>query len=281
MWDRGVTPNEFTAAHFLASVGGRSGPTEVATALGVSPATAKRALAGLVDKGLIERISRGHYRLCWMDLEGSPMTSEGSPMTLQGSGCDVYMTTSTSQYDCIEVPDGTSIQGVNPPQEVFHVKGFPVADDLPPGKLSLPPENKPRRRGNGATAMRGWREDPPEAWTVEHVAREFGMRLKDHNLAVPWNRLPMYYNGKELRAALLEAQRDHGVTVEQMVSAMDTFFAKPLRIRSGANFVGVFMTFMSDHLARSGKSTQEPITDEYIKQLEAEYASRPGWGADV
>jgi hypothetical protein len=129
--------------------------------------------------------------------------------------------------------------------------------------------------------MRGWREDPLEAWTVEHVAREFGMRLQEHNRNVPWNRLPMYYDGKELRVALLDAQEDHGVTVRQMLASMDTFFANPPSGRAQGNLVGYFMEHISRQLTQSSKTADAALSDEYIKQLEDEYASRPGWGNDV
>jgi hypothetical protein len=275
IWDHGLTPSEFMAASYLKEVSGRCGPSELADVMSVSVATAKRTIQSLVDKGLIERLSRGRYAILWMSPEGSSVSLEGSPVSLSPEFCDVYMTTSTSQHDCIEVPNGTSIQGGGPPLEVYEVKGFPVADDLPPGKLSLTPDPEPRRRGGThKSAMRGWREDPREDWTIEHVAREFVMRVHEHNRDRKWSALPMYPNGKALRHALRDAHREQGTTVEEMLAAMDLFFQKPPRARDSDSLVGHFATAVSDYRASL-------IGDDLLQELEDEFANKPGWGKRV
>jgi hypothetical protein len=275
IWDHGLTPSEFMAASYLKEVSGRCGPTELAQVMSVSVATAKRTIQSLVDKGLIERLSRGRYEILWVSPERSTVSLEGSPVSLSPDFTDVYMTTSTSSHDCIEVPNGTSIQGGEPPLEVYEVKGFPVADDLPPGKLTPTPDPAPRRRGGThRSAMRGWREDPREVWTIEHVAREFVMRVHEHNRVQTWHALPMYPDGKALRHALRDAQREQGTNVADMLAAMDLFFQKPPRAPESKSLVGHFMHAVSNYRASL-------IGDDLLQELEDEFTNKPGWGKRV
>lgn len=282
--DMGLSPTQFMTAAALERAHGRMGPSELAEIIGASLATAKRTLRALVDKGLITRTNRGRYDLNWMTLEGSSVTLEGSPVTLSRS---VEKTVSTSRQSFLVEPNGSTSQHAEPPREGYVVRGFPMADDIIPGKISSTSDDPPapkRKRSTRQSAMRGWREDPVEDWTIEHIAREFRMRLQQANRSTDWTDLPMYFDGKSLRNALALAVEEHGATVDDMRRALDDFFRQPPKAANGKALIAKFLvTLSSSRIAaeRAAALQGESLTDDLVQQYEADYASRPGWGAHV
>lgn len=96
---------------------------------------------------------------------------------------------------------------------------FPLADDLEPGRLT-PPAPKPAKRTLFKKPDKYHRvTEPRESWGIPHVVKEFEIRAQQafpDSVYVP--------EGRKLSATLHMAQRDYGITVPQMLTAIDQFF---------------------------------------------------------
>ena len=82
-----------------------------------------------------------------------------------------------------------------------------------PGRLTDEPD-EPRRKPRGPSKFHR-QDDPIETWTVAHVVKEFQIRI--------YQALPNYIypvDGRQLVQVLGRLQRQDGVTIQQMISAM-------------------------------------------------------------
>lgn len=215
LWDYGLSPQEFMAAHYLAQVSGRASGAEIATRLGVSDRTGERVLLSLADKGLIQRLSRGRYGLLWMALDPSPMTVEPSPVTVSNLVSSTTTTSSTQVGMSNDIPTSAAR-----PREGEHIeKRFPVADDLEPGRLKPKPQKSKRKTPFNMPDKYHRFTQPREEWDVPHVVKEFGIRYQH---AFPES---IYLvEGKSLSVMLNWSRSAHGITVPQMLTALDQFF---------------------------------------------------------
>jgi hypothetical protein len=215
LWDFDLTPQEYMAAHFLERHAGRVSGREVAERLGLSEKTGRRILSSLARKGLIQRISRGRYALLWMTVEPAPVTVERSPMTVS----KVLSSSTTTKPVLVDVPSGTSTRAARPFEGIHIEKRFPVADDIEPGRLKPPSPEKPKRSLFKKPDKYHRVTQPRESWGVSHVVKEFEIRSLQtfpNSVYVPEGRL--------LSATLSMAKRDYGISVEQMLTAIDQFF---------------------------------------------------------
>ena len=218
-----LTPAEFMGMHFIMRMGGRVTGAEVAEALGVSPTTGKRVINDLIERGLLVRTGRGRLVVV-LDPEGPPTDLEGPLVDLS----KLPTSSTTTNYVLVEETNVSSTRGLTPPLRGYREEKFPLAD-LPLGKLTNDPPSGPaddltegprRPKPSSKKPSKFHRiDDPPETWTVSHVVKEFQIRAIQ---AFPKSLYPT--DGKHLSVSLYTAQRDHGVTVQQMLLAMDLFF---------------------------------------------------------
>lgn len=130
----------------------------------------------------------------------------------------------------------------------------------PADDLSEEPLRKKLRRK--ATPSQFHREDDPiETWTVAHVVKEFQIRC---NTAFPHHLYPV--DGRKMGGALRRVEKEKGITVSQMMSAMETFFAEEThRVPHDTSPMGYYLK----HLERFLKEThREPEIDlDYIARF--------------
>lgn len=209
-----LNPQEFMAAHYLEMVGGRSSGREVAQIIGVGERTGRRILESLAAKGLIQRVSQGRYLLLWLAETRSPVAASRSPMTES----KVLLLVGSNKPVLVDMSNDISTRAA-PPSRGHNEKRFPMADDLEPGRLK-PPAPKPAKRTLFKKPDKYHRlTQPPETWGISHVVKEFEIRSLQafpDSIYVP--------EGRRLSSTLSMAQRDYGLTVPQMLTAIDQFF---------------------------------------------------------
>ena len=213
LWDYGLSPQEFMAAHYLEKVAGRASGREIAERLDVSRRTGERILSSLVDKGVILRVRQARYALLWMTQSASPVTQSASPMTQTK-----VLSTTSSKSVLVGMSDDIPTSAARPSEGDHIKKRFPMADDLEPGRLKPKPPEKPRRAPLKVDKYHRLTQ-PREEWGVPHVVKEFGIRYQH---AFPESIYVV--EGKSLSVMLNWCASHFGLTVPQMMTALDQFF---------------------------------------------------------
>ena len=215
LWDYGLSPHEFMAAHYLQRVSGRASGREIAERLEVSPRTGERVLSSLAEKGLIQRLGNARYALLWMTQIPTPMTEIPSPVSVSNLVSSSRTTTSTQVGMSNDIPTSAT----RPPEGEHIEKRFPVADDLEPGRLKPKPQKSKRKTPFNMPDKYHRFTQPREEWDVPHVVKEFGIRYQH---AFPES---IYLvEGKSLSVILNWSRSAYGITVSQMLTALDQFF---------------------------------------------------------
>lgn len=215
LWDYGLSPQEFMAAHYLQRVSGRASGRDVAAHLSISERGGRRVLTALAEKGLIQRVRHGRFALLWL-AETRPLVAESRPRVTESNLVSSSRTTTSTQVGMSnDIPTSAAR-----PREGEHIeKRFPVADDLEPGRLKPKPEKSKRKAPFKMPDKYHRFTQPREEWGVPHVVKEFGIRYQH---AFPES---IYLvEGKSLSVMLNWAKSAHGITVPQMLTAMDQFF---------------------------------------------------------
>jgi len=252
LFSLGLTPNEFMALCYLIYRGGRVTGSEAGTVMGVSEKSGRRTLSSLESRGLVKRISRGHFEIP----ERSPMTVERSPVTETFS---VLLTTSSTAYMPIAVPNGTAIGGACGAPDQTEIKGS--GSMVMPGRLSDEPD-EPRRKTRGPSKFHR-QDDPIETWTVSHVVKEFQIRIYQ---ALPDYLFPV--DGRELTQVLGRLHRRDGVTVQQMIAAMESYFTDEVqRVPQDKSPMGHFLTFLDRYRRLEIASQPETVDSDYIARF--------------
>ena len=215
LWDYGLTPQEFMAAHYLEKVAGRASGREIAERLDVSRRTGERILSSLSDKGLILRVKHARYALLWMTQTATPMTQSASPVTQTK-----VLSTTSSNSVLVDMSNDISTRAARPFEGTHIEKRFPMADDLEPGRLK-PPAPKPAKRTLFKKPDKYHRlTQPREEWGIPHLVKEFGIHYQH---AFPDSIYVV--EGRQLSSTLSMAQRDYGLSVVQLMTAIEQFFA--------------------------------------------------------
>lgn len=260
----GLSPNEFMALCYLVHRGGRVTGSEVAEVTGSSSATGRRTLSQLESRGLISRVSRGHFKVD----ERSLVSAERS---LVSETFSVLLTTSSSNYMPLSVPNGTDKGGAcgAPEQqmikrEVLMVAPGRLSDDDPRSFADDLSEDIPRPKKVQRGPTKWHRDnDPIETWTVSHVVKEFQIRIYQ---ALPDYLYPV--DGRDLTQTLGRLHRQDGVTVQQMISAMDAYFTDEVqRVPRDRSPMGHFLLFLDKHRRLELASQPETIDADYIARF--------------
>ena len=215
LWHYGLSPQEFMAAHYLQRVSGRASGREVADHLGISERGGRRVLTSLVEKGLIQRVRHGRFALLWL-AETRPLVAESRPWVAETKVLSSSRSTTSTQVGMSnDIPTSASR-----PLEGEHIeKRFPLADDLEPGRLKPKPEKSSRKTPFKMPDKYHRITQPREEWGVPHVVKEFHIRYQH---AFPESIYVV--EGKSLSVMLNWSQSAHGITVPQMLTALDQFF---------------------------------------------------------
>ena len=215
LWDFDLTPQEYMAAHFLERTAGRASGREVAERLGVSPATGRRILVSLSDKGLLHRLGNARYALLWVSEKRSPVSEVRSSVSVS----NLVSSSTTTKAVLVDVPSGTSTSAARPSEGTYIEKRLRMADDLEPGRLKPPAPKQPKRKLFKMPDKYHRATQPREEWGIPHLVKEFEIRSQH---AFPDS---IYVTeGKTLSVTLSMAQRDYGLSVNQLLTAMEQFF---------------------------------------------------------
>lgn len=238
LWDYGLSPQEFMAAHYLEKVAGRASGREIAERLDVSRRTGERILSSLADKGLIQRLGNARYVLLWMAQNASPMTQIASPMTQTK-----VLSTTSSKSVLVGMSDDIPTSAARPSEGDHIKKRFPMADDLEPGRLKPTTPKKPRRAPLKVDKYHRITQ-PREEWGVPHVVKEFGIRYQH---AFPQS---IYLvEGKSLSVMLNWCASHFGLTVPQMLTAVDQFFEHHAsEVPDNASPTRYFLQYLKDYI---------------------------------
>lgn len=268
----GLSPREFMALEFLIKERGRVTGAEVGQAMGMSASAGRRTLAELEKRGLIRRISRGRFDYSALTAERSPVSAERSPARVSHL---VDITTSSSVDVLLEVPKGTSSRGAEGAPGSYLEMRFPmvapgrISDEDPRGYSDDLTEEPLRKKLRRTAPARFHREDDPiETWTVAHVVKEFQIRI--------YQALPNYLypvDGRKLSKVLGRLRREKGLSVPEMLEAMDTFFATEVhRVPTDQSPMGFFLAHLSRHRAEmSATQTEDPIDADFIAQFNRDW----------
>lgn len=256
LFSLGLSPNEFMTLCYLIHRGGRVTGSEVAQVTGASSATGRRTLSQLESRGLISRVSRGQFQID----ERSLVSAERS---LVSETFSVLLTTSSTTYMPIAVPNGTAIGGAYGAPDQRMIKG---SDSMVvPGRLSDEPD-EPRRKPRGPSKFHR-QDDPIETWTVAHVVKEFQIRI--------YQALPEYIypvDGRQLAQVLGRLHRQDGVTVQEMISAMESFFVDEVqRVPENSSPMGYFLKHLDRHRRQELRSRPESVDSDFITQFNGDW----------
>lgn len=252
LWDYGLTPQEFMAVHYLERVSGRASGREIAERLDVSRRTGERILSSLADKGLIQRLGNARYVLLWMAQNASPMTQIASPV----SQTKVLSTTSSTKAVLVDMSSDISTSAARPFQGDHIEKRFPMADDLPPGRISPPKPDAPKQRLFTKVDKYHRLTQPREEWGIAHLVKEFGIRSQH---AFPDSIYVV--EGRQLSSVLAMAQRDYGLSVTQLMTAMEQFFEHHAKgVPDHTSPTRYFLAYLKDYIRQQpgyGNATLE------------------------
>jgi len=214
LFDYGLSPSQYMAAVYLQKVQGRASGREIAERLGVSRRTGERILSSLADKGLILRVGHTRYALLWMTQTATPVTQTASSVTQMK-----VLSSSTATSMQVGMSNDIPTSAARPFEGIHIEKRFPMADDIEPGRLK-PKPGKPTKRPLFKKPDKYHRlNQPREEWGIPHLVKEFEIRSQHafpDSIYVP--------EGRRLSTTLAMAQRDFGLTVTQILTAMDQFF---------------------------------------------------------
>jgi len=240
LWDFDLTPQEYMAAHFLERTGGRVSGREVAERLGVSPATGRRILASLAEKGLIQRLGNARYALLWVSEKRPPVSELRSPMSVS----NLVSSSTTTKAVLVDVPSGTSTSAARPSEGTYIEKRLRMADDLEPGRLKPPAPKKPKRTLFKMPDKYHRFTQPREEWGIPHLVKEFGIRYQH---AFPESIYVV--EGKSLSSTLAMAQRDHGLSINQLLTAIEQFFEHHTdRVPDNASPTRYFLAYLKRYI---------------------------------
>lgn len=140
-----------------------------------------------------------------------------------------------------------------------------LSDDDPTNPADDLSEEVPRRKPRRRSPSQFHRlDDPIETWTTLHVVKEFQIRC---NAAFPHHLYPV--DGRTMDGALRKIEKAKGITVAQMLSAMETFFAEEThRVPNDTTPMGYYLK----HLERWIKEQHDrtPAVDlDFIRRFNA------------
>jgi Mn-dependent DtxR family transcriptional regulator len=268
-----------------------AGKSDLAEALQVSPASAARVLAALIDKGLIERVRRGRYMVKQPTTEtGESLTSETSSLTHETSGLTevakfaIPVVTNTTNMISRTTSDEDLLTS-NEVNKSLRAKRIPKGkdsvptysdndDDLPvfgePRDERLKP--RPTKRGKERKQRRAWSDFGGKSrseWTTFDAANYFSAAVETRKPTM-WG----VVNTGQLIAALNKWNKRWSGNVAEVVAAMDRYLNDPKamsRLDRDPKPIEHFLQYLKQQ-PRAVK-----VDDEWLKQMYQETESV--WGA--
>lgn len=237
--DCGLTPQEFMAAHYLQRVSGRASGKEIAAHLDISERGGRRVLVSLAEKGLIQRVRQGRFVLLWL-AESRPRVAESRPRVTESK----VLSTTSSKSVLVDMSNDISTRAARPIEGTHIKKRFPMADDLEPGRLK-PIAKKPAKRTLFNKPDKYHRlTQPREEWGIPHLVKEFGIRYQH---AFPES--VYVVEGRKLSSTLAMAQRDYGLSVVQLMTAIEQFFDHRSKgVPDNVSPTRVFLAYLKEYI---------------------------------
>ena len=273
----GLTPVEFTAACvMLTRADGdvvRASVDQIAGTMNCSRSTAHRAVQNLISRGLFQRVANGVYLVHGVKAKVPPTGQEvppvGQKVSPAGQRGYVYQDDmTTSRHMSIEEPKGSSISGGTPLKGMERELPNNYIDDgdglFGVGRTSPPPARKTRH--SRKRDLKYHRLTPREQWTVAFVAKEFRHRM---TLARP-DILGGGVDGASLTKVLNLWHREHDLSVEDMVTAVDLFFENAETIAALSETPAPYRIFLRFLQTQYRSITASQITDDWIASLDAQ-----------
>ena len=267
-----LPPAEFKAAHVLARAS-RLRTVEIAELVGITERHARRVLAHLLGAGLIERETRGLYRL----------VRSGERTSMSGNLFG-YMATSSKAV----LPEDTSYLqsgGDIPPRGMNDTKETSVArddyetegDDLGGLGLTEPRPSLTKRVTTAkAEAARpkvpaAHRDVSRDRWTMDFVAKEFRLRARDFGAQptiATWRERTVINptGGNSLVMTLKAWQAQQGITPQEAATLLDRFFDDPKQTDRIDSSIEAYRIYL-DYLKRNVDLLRRESTSAHVRDL--------------
>ena len=216
-----LTRDEFMAYHYIQrnEYRGQSytRTVDLAGVLKCSVSTAKRVVASLVRKGCVNRVQRSVYTIELLE-----PTVDLKRLTSDPNGPYI-----ASKLE--ELPSNTSnevLQGAEIRPEIGGIEVKYYDDDSMIGGVGLiEPKTAPIQKKSATTKYHS--TVPRSEWSMQHVGKEFRLRLSQLNRGMLDVRSPVIGAANEstrLVQALYKWQSEYGITPEEAATLMDEFF---------------------------------------------------------
>ena len=270
----GLTSQEFHAAAYMlghARFGRIDMPTSnIAEVLQCSEVTARRVLVKLVEIGLFIRPSRGVFFVEKVQPKRSPVivsTDKRSPVIENKYVyVDDIVTITTSKL--VEPNGSTNLGGCAPLMGKMKVRIMPIEydDGEHLGGVGKPdtPTAKENRRAKRKRDLTFHRLVPRDQWDTAFVVKEFRHRMAISRPDI----LGGGVNGHTMLTVLRTWERDNGLSVQDMATAVDQFFDSSGMVPTLSEKPHAYRVFLSYLQGQYRTILASDITDEWIDSLD-------------
>lgn len=274
-----LTPEQFMAMSYVVARkwdGKHHVRTEdLAMVLGCGVRKAALVISSLIEAGLIIRIRRGVY-----EIKATKRAEEvhTDAEEVHGGALPWYVDKQTStDYMAREVTDVTSLGGVAPVKGIELItekravrNSYDDGDDLAGFGLTEPRQPKAKPKPKRAE-LQFHRSVPRSEWTMQHVAKEFRMRVSQLGLeAATGGIIGLGTNGNRLAMALSQWQSDYQIKPQDAATILDQFFADSSQTSRISNDFPAYTIYL-DYLKRNIDRTRgTEISDDYREKVKAQ-----------
>lgn len=271
----GLAPAEFTAACFLCT---RSQDgiihvktQEVADLLQVSYSKAAKVLAELVEKGIFLRPGRGVFAVHTVNTELSVVRDSGNKLSVQRVLRSVYVDDMVDMSTRLEEEtDVSSSRGASAPEDRVRVKvmrfSYDDGDDLAGVGKSEDRPTAARTRADRKRDLKFHRLTPRDQWDATFVVKEFRHRMAYARPDI----LGGGVEGRNMITVLRMWERDHGLSVLDMATAVDMFFDNTdlvAGLKETPQPYRVYLRFLQEQYRTI---TAANIDDDWLASLDAQ-----------
>lgn len=258
-----LTPDEFMAYHYIKSrvFHGQSytRTSDLAEILKCQERKARRIVASLVEKGCIRRAMRSLYEVV-------PFEDSTNLKTVSTD-----LSAHSKAYKLEDMPSKTSnevLQGAEyRPESTGGIEVKYYDDDSQLGGVGLV---EPKQEKKPAKNTKYHRTIPRSEWNMQHVGKEFRLRLSQLNRgSVDSWRSPVIGVANEstrLVQALYKWQSDYGITPEEAATLLDEFFESD-EVTRISNELPPYRLYMQYIKVNIDKLRSRTVTSDVLEEI--------------
>lgn len=270
-----LAPAEFKAACFMLTREEygvvRIETSSIADLLNCSPATARRVLANLVETGLFTRSSRGVFMVLDGSNKRSLVSDSATERSLVSETRLVYVDDMVDMSTGLEEEtDVSSSRGASAPEDRVRVKvmrfNYDDGDDLAGVGKSDDRPTAARTRQSRKRDLKFHRLTSREDWDVSFVVKEFRHRMSSARPDI----LGGGVDSRAMNTVLRMWQRDHGLSVLDMATAVDIFFENADLVAGLKETPGPWRVYLSFLQEQYRTITAANIDDDWLASLDAQ-----------